>query len=69
VLIKHIFVTVLIILAIYAFEKVAPRVSKLAAKGPSPELVRLQRLQLNLASAGFILSIIILFLTGVATAI
>ncbi len=68
-LIKHIFVAVLIILAIYAFEVVAPKVSRLAAKGPSPELINLQKLQLNMALVGFVLGIIILLLTSVAAAI
>jgi putative copper export protein len=68
-LIKHIFVAVLIILAIYAFEVIAPKVSRLAAKGPSPELGNLQKLQLNIALTGFVLGIIILLLTSVAAAI
>ncbi len=68
-LIKHIFTAALIILAIYAFESLGPKVSKLAVKGPSPELARLQRLQIKLATTGLIMGIIILFLTGIATAI
>lgn len=68
-LIKHIFTIALIILAIYAFEGLAPKVSKLAAKGPSPDLSRLQKLQLSLAYTGFVLGIIILFLTSIITAI
>jgi uncharacterized membrane protein len=69
ILVKHIFVVALIVLAVYAFEVLAPKVSRLAVKGPSQELVRLQKLQLNLALLGFALGIIILFLTGIATAI
>ena len=68
-LIKHIFTAALIILAIYAFEGLGPKVSRLAVKGPSPELARLQRLQIKLATTGLIMGIIILLLTGIATAI
>ncbi len=68
-LIKHIFTVALIILAVYAFEGLGPKVSRLATKGPSPELARLQRLQIKLATTGLIMGIIILLLTGIATAI
>jgi len=66
--VKHIFVAVLVILAVYAFEVLAPKVARLAAKGPSAELAGLQRLQLAIARTGFILGIAILFFTGIATA-
>ncbi len=68
-LIKHIFTAALIFLAVYAFEGLGPKVSKLAVKGPSPELARLQKLQIKLATTGLIMGIIILLLTGIATAI
>lgn len=68
-LIKHVFTAVLVILVLYAFESLAPKVSRLAAKGPSPEFVRLQKLQINLGKTGLVLGIIILLLTGVMTAI
>ena len=69
ILIKHVFVALLVVLAIYALEVLAPKVAKTGAKGPSPELTRLQKLQLRLAGAGLVISLIILLLTGVATAI
>jgi uncharacterized membrane protein len=65
ILIKHLFVTALVLLAIYSFEVLAPKVAKLAAKGPSPELLKAQKLQLRLASTGFALGLIILLLTGI----
>lgn len=68
-LIKHVFTAVLIILVIYAFERFAPKVSRLAAKGPSPELAQLQKKQIRLATMGLVLGIIILLLTGIITAI
>ena len=68
-LVKHVFVIALILLTVYAFEVLAPRVAKLAAKGPSPELARLQRLQLRLAATGLLLGIIILLFAGIVTAL
>ena len=65
ILIKHLFVTALVLLAIYSFEVLAPKVAKLAAKGPSPELLKAQKLQLRLASTGFALGLIILLLTAI----
>jgi uncharacterized membrane protein len=44
-------------------------ISKLAVKGPSPDLAHLQKKQIMLASTGFILGVIVLLLTGVMTAI
>jgi len=55
---------IMVILAVYAFEVLAPKVAKIAAKGPSPELVRIQKSQMSLAMIGFILGIIILALTA-----
>ena len=54
----------MVILAIYAFEVLAPKVANIAAKGPSPELLRIQKSQMSLAMIGFILGIIILALTA-----
>ncbi len=68
-LIKHIFTVALIILAVYAFEGLGPKVSRLAVKGPSPELARLQKLQIKFVTTGLILGIIILLLTGIMSAI
>jgi uncharacterized membrane protein len=64
-LIKHIVVICLIILAVYSFEVFAPRVGRAAAKGPSPELGKLQARQMNLAKVGLILGVAILALTAV----
>ncbi len=54
----------MVILAIYAFEILAPKVAKIAADGPSPELLRIQKSQMSLATIGFLLGIIILALTA-----
>lgn len=54
----------MVFLAIYAFEILAPKVAKSAANGPSPELLKIQKSQITLAKIGFILGIIILALTA-----
>ncbi len=54
----------MVFLAIYAFEILAPKVAKIAANGPSPELLRIQKSQMSMAMIGFILGIIILVLTA-----
>jgi uncharacterized membrane protein len=66
VLVKHLFVTALVLLAVYSFEVLAPKVAKLAAKGPSPQLLKAQKIQLRLASTGFVLGLIILLITAIA---
>jgi uncharacterized membrane protein len=65
IMVKHLFVIALVLLTIYSFEVLAPKVAKLATKGPSPELAKLQRLQLRLAATGLLLGIIILLFAGI----
>ena len=48
----------MVILAVYAFEFLAPKVAKIAAKGPSPELKGKQKTQMLIAMLGFILGMI-----------
>jgi len=67
--IKHILIIIIVILVIYAFEVLARKVSRLAVKGPSPELARLQKKQVMFSYIGLVLAIIILLLTGILTAI
>ena len=64
-LVKHVLSITLTVLAIYAFEIMAPKVGKLAAQGPSPELAQLQKKQMGLAFFGFIVGILILGATSV----
>lgn len=66
ILVKHLFVAAVILLGVYSFEVVTPKVAKLTAKGPSPELLKAQKLQLRLASTGFVLSLVILLLISIA---
>lgn len=55
---------IMVFLAIYAFEILAPRVAKMAAAGPSPGLRKIQRSQKALAVAGFVMGLIILVLSA-----
>ncbi|MFW9789356.1 MAG: hypothetical protein ACFFE2_17255 [Candidatus Thorarchaeota archaeon] len=68
-LIKHVLIAFAVIATIYGFEVLAPKVAKLAAQGPSPELAQLQKVQMNSAKIGFIIALLILLLTGVQTAL
>ncbi len=68
-IVKHVFVAVLILLAVYGFEVLAPKVRSVAAQGPSPELAGLQKLQMKVATVAFLLGVVILLLTGIATSI
>jgi uncharacterized membrane protein len=56
----------MVILAVAAFEFVAPRVARIAAEGPSPGLQKAQRTQKILAIAGFILGVLILGLSAMS---
>ena len=51
---------IMVVLAIVAFEFVAPRVARLAVEGPSPRLKRAQRTQKILALTGFLLGVLVL---------
>lgn len=68
-LIKHILVLILAGLAFYGFDVLAPKVAKLAAKGPSPEFESLRKKQIGLAKTAFFLGILILLSTGLLAAI
>jgi hypothetical protein len=54
----------MVVLAVYAFEVLAPRITRLSAKGPSPILGRLQKRQKIVALIGFILGILIIFVSA-----
>jgi len=65
--IKHVFVGLLALLAIYNFEILSPKVGKLAMSGPSPKLPGLRKQQMMLGALSFLLGIIIIFLSSVMT--
>lgn len=62
--VKHVFVGLLALMAIYSFEVVLPKVSKLAKEGPSPKLNGLKKKQLVLGSISFLFGIIIILLSA-----
>jgi uncharacterized membrane protein len=67
--IKHVLVLVLIIMGIYMFQGVFPKLKKLAAKGPSPALAKAEKQQRVVATVNLILGILILAATAVNGAI
>jgi uncharacterized membrane protein len=67
--IKHVAVGIFMVLAVYNFEVFAPKVAAVAAKGPSPELARLQKVQKRFAKVGLLVAVVILLLTGISTAL
>ncbi len=62
--VKHILVALMIFVGVYIAESVVPKIVKAAAKGPSPEVGALQKKQMKMAMINFILSLIILLLSG-----
>ena len=68
-LIKHIVVLLMVVIAVVMFEVVVPKMGKLAPKGPSPELGKLQGLQVKLGMFGVLLVLAILYLTSVMNSI
>ena len=67
--VKHILIIIVVVFVIYAFEGLGRKVSRLAQKGPSPELANLQKKQIIFSKVGLVLAIIILILTAILTAI
>lgn len=61
--IKHVFVAILALFALYSFEFLSPKIAKLAPKGPSDELLVLRARQKKLAAASFLFAIIIVFIS------
>jgi uncharacterized membrane protein len=69
VVVKHVFVLVLIILGIYLLEGVYSKIARLGAKGPSPKLAKLQKLQMSIGMTNMVLGLIILAFTAITGAI
>ena len=63
-LLKQLIFLVMIVMVVYAFEVLAPKVARKAIEGPSPELARMQKFQMSFATVGFILGILVLILTA-----
>ena len=62
--IKHVLVALLAIFAIINFEILNPSAAKMAANGPSPELMALKKKQMKLAGISFLFGIIVVFLSA-----
>jgi len=63
--IKHVFVGLLALMAIYSFEVLAPAVGKLAVSRPSEKLTSLRKQQMKMGAVSFLFGIIIIFLSAV----
>jgi uncharacterized membrane protein YobD (UPF0266 family) len=61
--VKHVLVAILALVALYSFELLSPKVGRLAAKGPSAELVNLRKRQQKMAAVSFLLGIAIVFIS------
>lgn len=62
--IKHLCYGILVLLAVYTFEVLAPKMGKLAASGPSPALVALQKKQASMGGLAFLTAIAVLVLSS-----
>jgi uncharacterized membrane protein len=62
--VKHVFVAILALMAIYSFEILAPKVGRLAMNGPSPVLVGLRKRQMMMGALAFLFGIIVILLSA-----
>lgn len=62
--IKHLCYGILVLLAVYSFEILSPKMMKTAAKGPSPALAQLQKKQAAFGGLAFLTAMIILVLSS-----
>lgn len=62
--IKHLCYGILVLLAVYTFEVLAPKMGKLAASGPSPALVALQKKQASMGGLAFLTALVVLVLSS-----
>lgn len=63
--IKHVFVGLLALMAIYSFELLSPTIAKLSKEGPSEKLTSLRQRQMKMGAVSFLFGIIIIFLSAV----
>ena len=66
-MLKHIFVVVLIIIGVYILEVLSPKMERAGAKGPSPEVAKLQKRLSNLGMTSFGIGLLILLFTAVTS--
>ncbi|MFC2003333.1 CopD family protein [Chloroflexota bacterium] len=68
-IVKHVFVAILIIIGIYIMQFLSPKMERLGAKGPSPEVAKLQKQLIVLGITSLIVASIILAFTAITGAI
>ena len=66
-LLKHVSVVALIIVGVYILEVVFPKIKQAGAKGPSPEMPKLQALLGKLGVTSFAIGLLILLFTAVTS--
>lgn len=62
--IKHLCYGIMVLLAVYTFEVLVPKMGKLAASGPSPALAALQKKQAAMGGLAFLTAIVVLVLSS-----
>lgn len=62
--IKHLCYGIMVLLALYSFEILSPRLMKEAAKGPSPQLQQLQKKQAAAGILAFLTAMVVLVLSS-----
>ena len=62
--IKHLCYGIMVLLAVYTFEILSPKMMKVAAKGPSPELTQLQNKQAAFGGLAFLTAMVVLVLSS-----
>jgi len=62
VFVKHICYGLLVLLAVYSFKILSPKIMKLATQGPTSQLQQLQKMQMAAGGMAFLSAIIILML-------
>jgi hypothetical protein len=68
-MLKHIFVLILIIVGIYILQGLFPAIEKAGAKGPSPEMAKLQKRQIAIGMASFVIGLLVLLFTAVTSVV
>lgn len=61
--VKHVLVAILALVAFYSFERLSPKVAKVAQAGPSKELLQLRNRQKKLAGLSFLLGLSIVLIS------
>jgi putative copper export protein len=68
-MLKHIFVVILIVLAVCILQVLLPGIEKAGAKGPSPELAKLQKRQMIISILSFVAALLVLLFTAVTSVV